>query len=249
MSGSASRWCSRPLCRSRSQTSASPHAPRRGHQPHGLHAGRLAARPTAWTSCTPCVPPAPQRGLLAARRAACYSRAPYQPCAGVRQARTRVCQCGGAMGAMGAMSSCSTRLATCPHHLKHLPRVCLPGTPLRAPATRPTTCRAPCCTARRIHQLHDLLTRRCPAASTSRAPRAAAHVLSASAAACSAPCRTLLRAPRHLPYRAALCCLPATLSCRLQADRRAVRLHVAELLHIFPRPSRPVFTVPDHSLL
>ena len=131
-----------------------------------------------------------------------------------------------------------------------MPRVCLPGTPLRAPATRPT-CRAPCCTARRIHQLHDLLTRRCPAASTSRAPRAAAHVLSASAAArwaaCSAPCRTPLRAPRHLPYRAALCCLPA--SDRLQADRRAARLAVADLLRLSPRPSLPVFTDPHYSLL
>ena len=131
------------MCRSRSQTSGSPRAPRRGHQPRDLPARRLAARPTAWTSCTPCVPPAPPRGLLAARRAACYSRAPYQPCAGVRQARTRVCQCGGAMGGGPSdTSSCSTRLATCPLRLKHLPRVCLPGTLPRGSLRAPGACPA-----------------------------------------------------------------------------------------------------------
>ena len=112
-----------------------------------------------------------------------------------------------------------------------------------------------------MHQVHALLTS-CPAASASHAylpralaaPRAASSStcpLSASAAArwaaCSAPCRTPLRASRHLPYRAALCCLPA--SDRLQADRRAARLAVADLLRLSPRPSLPVFTDPHYSLL
>ena len=112
-----------------------------------------------------------------------------------------------------------------------------------------------------MHQVHALLTS-CPAASASHAylPRALAARRAASSstcplsasvaarwAACSAPCRTPLRAPRHLPYRAALCCLPA--SDRLQADRRAARLAVADLLHLSPRPSLPVFTDPHSPLL
>ena len=70
--------------------------------------------------------------------------------------------------------------------------------------------------------------RRAPRALITRARRAASSstcLLSASVAArwaaCSAPCRTPLRAPRHLPYRAALCRLPVT------DFRRTVGLHAS----------------------
>ena len=61
-----------------------------------------------------------------------------------------------------------------------------------------------------------------------------------SAVSDTTPCAS----PPALPRRS----VPPA-SDRLQADRRAARLAVADLLRLSPRPSLPVFTDPHYSLL